>query len=555
MERKSPGEPDRLTERVTAVRAVFLTLALVEMLLFDQPQPPLAVTIYLASYLAAALAVLAIELRARSGVLRIPVSADVAATAGFLLFAPAAASFWFLYLFVVFATAGEWGLRPGLALAGLFTAGVLARSATLAASWKAATLSATGLALGMYGAGAVLAILAARDRRDAEERRLLVRLTGLLQVERGLGESLRDLLGALRETFRAELVVLALLNDELERVFVWKALPGDSHALAPEEIPLEQADAYLLNDLETHLAWNGLPAGKAFGWRRGSRAPCRGLPRLPRRVERALALRSFAAAVVELDGQPAGRLLVANRKGRFTRGDLARLEGLVAGISPPLAGLVQLRRLRAQAVARERGRISRDLHDGVLQTLLGLDIRLGLLGERAPEEPGDVAAELRELQQAVRSEAADLRRMVTGLRPRHEGADLREMLRDFAERFRRDSGLAVELDFDGCAPQLPDRVSRELYHIYREALYNVKKHARAHRAMVKISQDEGKVILSVQDDGRGFDFSGLFTGEELERLGLAPVSILERARCLGGSLVVESHPGKGAGIRIEIPID
>jgi signal transduction histidine kinase len=555
MEGMSPGS-DPLSERLTAVRAVFLTLALAQMLVFDRPGPAPAVTVYLASYLAAALAVLGIELHARSGSVGIPVAVDVAATLGFLVFAPSTASFWFPYLFVVFAAASEWGLEPGLGLAGVFTLGVLARSGMLAATFEGAALSGLGLALGTYGAGTVLVLLAARDRREAEERRLLIRLASLLQMERGLGESLADLLAAFRQAFCAELVVFALLNDEMERVFVWKSRSGDSGPLAPEEIPLVQADAYLLNELETNLAWNGLPgAAKAFGWKRGGGAAADELPRLPGGVERALGLRSLATVVVELDSRPAGRLLVANFKRKVARSDLERLERFAAAISPPLANLYQLRRLRAQAIARERGRISRDLHDGVLQTLLGLDIRLGLLGERAPVDPGEVASELRELQRAVRSEAADLRRMVTGLRPRREVVDLVETMRDFAERFRSESGLAVELALDALDHHLNDRVSRELHHIYREALSNVKKHARAGRVVVKLSQDETKVLLFVQDDGRGFDFNGRLGGEELDRLGLAPVSILERVRSIGGKLTVESRPGEGSRLEIEVPIE
>ncbi len=551
----SPGSGP-LTERLTAVRAVFLTLALAQMLVFDRPWPAAAATVYLSSYLAAALVVLAMELCARAGTVRIPVAVDVAATLGFLAFAPSTASFWFPYLFVVFAAASEWGFGPGLGLAGVFTLGALARSGMLAATFEGATLSGLSLALGTYGAGTVLVLLAARDRREAEERRLLGRLIRLLHVDRGLGESLADLLAALREAFRADLVVLALLNDELEQVFVWKSRAGDSGPLAPEEVPLVQADAYLLNDSETNVVWNGLPAaGRAFGWKRSGRPAEDELPRLPSGIERALGVRSLAAVVVELDAQPAGRLLLGNFQRKITRDDLERLERLALGISLPLASLYQLRRLRAQVVARERGRISRDLHDGVLQTLLGLDVRLGLLGERAPEDPGEVASELRELQRAVRHEAADLRRMVTGLRPRREAVDLAETMRGFAQRFRFESGLAIELDLEALEHPLNDRVYRELHHIYREALSNVKKHARAGRVVVKLSQDKTKVLLSVQDDGRGFDFNGRLSGEELERLGLAPASVLERVRSIGGKLNVESCAGKGARLEIEVPND
>jgi signal transduction histidine kinase len=72
--------------------------------------------------------------------------------------------------------------------------------------------------------------------------------------------------------------------------------------------------------------------------------------------------------------------------------------------------------------------------------------------------------------------------------------------------------------------------------------------------VVKLWQDEEKVTLVVDDNGQGFSFAGRFTSDELERLRLGPISIKERARSLGGNLTVESSPGHGARVTLEIPL-
>ena len=102
--------------------------------------------------------------------------------------------------------------------------------------------------------------------------------------------------------------------------------------------------------------------------------------------------------------------------------------------------------------------------------------------------------------------------MVTDLRPlRVESADMRELMLGFAERFRSEYGLAVDLFIEDRDLRLPDRICRELFQIYRESLHNIKKHADASHVVVKLEQDEAKVFLVVDDNGRGFSFSGRYT--------------------------------------------
>ena len=211
--------------------------------------------------------------------------------------------------------------------------------------------------------------------------------------------------------------------------------------------------------------------------------------------------------------------------------------------------------MRARAIEAERSRISRDLHDGILQTLLSVQIQLDVLRKKFPEEGEQVASSLASLEQTVRNESAELRRMVTDLRPlRVQSADLLDLMRGFAERFRNDSQLKLDLLVDAADLQAPDRVCRELFQIYREALNNIKKHARATHVVVKLSQSDSRIALVVDDNGEGFSFAGRFSGDELDRLRLGPISIKERTRTVGGVLTVESSPGHGARLTVEVPL-
>ena len=137
---------------------------------------------------------------------------------------------------------------------------------------------------------------------------------------------------------------------------------------------------------------------------------------------------------------------------------------------------------------------------------------------------------------------------------RVQSADLVDLMRGFAERYRNESTLALDLLIDSAEVHAPDRVCREVFQIYREALNNIKKHAKASHVVVKLTQDDSRLVLMVDDNGEGFSFAGRFTGDELDRLRLGPISIKERTRTVGGVLTIESNPGHGARLTIEVPL-
>jgi len=551
------AESRHLERQISYARPIFMILALGDLL--EQPpqnRGPHAIPFVL-GYLGVALILLLLQYVPLLSEWRVPLTADLVALAVFLLLAHSAAAVWFLYLFVALAAGIRWGIERSIVLAGVVTLAVLLRTAFQGGFDWMRVFSWVALVVGTFTAGAGLAFLGDRNRLHAAEHEFLARVTGMLKVEQGIAESLRMVLDELRCAFKCEKAILVFRDAEVERLFVWTVVAGQSGRISPESLPLARADSFLLDHPEATVCWNSMTgAGIGFGWNRDDGRRLADLPRIPNGARQALGLRSLLSVTFDFAGQPVGRFMLANGQQRFLVGDLHWFERIVRHLSPQMESVFFLRHLRARAIEGERSRISRDIHDGILQTLLSVVIQLDVLKRKLPQAPEQVAADLGTLQQTVRSETQELRRMVTDLRPIGvQSADLTDLMTGFAERFREEAGLAVDLLVDGLALQVPDRVCRELFQIYREGLHNVKKHARATHVVVKLWQNDSLVFLEIDDNGGGFSFAGRFTGDELDRLRLGPISIKERTRSVGGVLTVESAPGHGARVTVEIPVD
>jgi two-component system sensor histidine kinase DegS len=249
------------------------------------------------------------------------------------------------------------------------------------------------------------------------------------------------------------------------------------------------------------------------------------------------------------------RMFVLDGRRRYSTGNLHWFERAATRLALPIENLFLLRHLRAQAVEAERRRLAGDLHDGLLQSLLSLNIQLDVLRHRVAEKDKALEEELAGLQRVVQHEERELRRTVTDLRPlRIESADLPDMILGLAQRFRQETGIALDVFIEDQDLRIPTRVCREIFQIYKESLQNIKKHAKAGHVVVKLEHDETRALLVIDDNGEGFNFSGKYTGDELDTLRLGPISIKERARHVGGMLTLESNPGHGSRLTIEIPL-
>ncbi|HEY0704125.1 MAG TPA: sensor histidine kinase [Candidatus Acidoferrales bacterium] len=553
-----------LERQVTLARVIFAALALVDLIEMSNTPAPKASSALLAGYLLIALGLLLYERVVAQTRFQLPLGVDFVALAAFLFLTPSVGAWWFLFLFVVFALSTRGNSRAMLGLVCVASVGIVARFAltqpfAMRTAWH---WLAIGLATLISGLG--MGFLGARERQHLERQQFLEKLSQLLQFDRGLTESVRQALGEIALGFGCEQACLAVRDEELERLFVWKIHPSEREPVGPETLALGKSETFLTDSFEVSFGWEFAEtgAGQGFGWDRRTGQALRNLPAPPNSTKEEFGAHSLIAATIDAAGQPAGRVLLINPKRsggaakKFTAADLRWLEQIVRHIGGPLENVFLMRHLRARAIESERSRISRDLHDGILQTLLSLNIQLDVLRHKFPWAPEQAGSELETLQKTVQQESEELRRMVTDLRPlRVESADMRELMLGFAERFRNESGLAVDLFIEDRSLRLPDRICRELFQIYRESLNNIKKHAKASHVVVKLGQDEAKVSMVVDDNGHGFSFSGNYASEDLDRLRLGPISIKERTRSVGGTLTVESNPGHGARLTVEIPLN
>ncbi len=554
----SPRQTDRhhFERQIAYARPVFILLALLAVL-ERRPSTELRRSVsFLIAYLIVALLVTQLERLLRKRSWHLPLVCDLLALGYFIYISPSTVPVWFPFMFICYAGGIRWGLDLTVPLAGVIALVLVLRTAERGELDWMRVVAWLGLLAGTFAGGAGLAYLGDLNRRFATQIDFFSRINATMQVDQGLAESLRLFLDELATTFQAEEALLLYRDTDLERIFLWRLKAGESERLVPESMPLSRTDGFLLDDMDAAICWNSLNgAGSGFGWDRRNGRVIKNLPRLPGPAQQELNVRSFLTVAFDQEEEASGRIFLLNGRKPFQKQDLAWLESIAGHVSPTLENIFLLRHLRARAIEAERSRIARDLHDGILQTLLSVEIQLDVLRRRVSAAPDQAVSGLASLQQTVKNEGAELRQIVTDLRPlRVQSADLVDLMRGFAERYRNESTVALDLLIDSAQLRAPDRVCREVFQIYREALNNIKKHAKASHVVVKLSQDDSRLVLVVDDNGEGFSFAGRFSGDELDRLRLGPISIKERARTVGGVLTVESNPGHGARLTIEVPL-
>ncbi len=216
------------------------------------------------------------------------------------------------------------------------------------------------------------------------------------------------------------------------------------------------------------------------------------------------------------------------------------------------------KRLRWEASARsaqmERARIARELHDGAIQVLLATECRIDVLRRHHIGAPARMAEELGRVQQLLRGSIVALRSFAQESKPLGLGSrQLVGFLADHVEQFRRETGISVSFVSEYNKIAMPPSVGHELARIVQEALVNVRKHSGARNVLIHLGSEKGRWKLVIDDDGRGFDFSGRLSLSELDAAHKGPVVIKERVCTIGGELAVESRPGHGARLEIALP--
>ncbi|MGH7512877.1 MAG: sensor histidine kinase [Gemmatimonadales bacterium] len=273
-------------------------------------------------------------------------------------------------------------------------------------------------------------------------------------------------------------------------------------------------------------------------------------------VHPALQSRFAMAAVLclPLHGECMDGHLFALDKRRMTSDDLLLGEVVARQVVSSVDQSLLSRRLRQTAAAEERIRLSRDLHDGVLQSLTGAALQLETVQRLWDSEPAAARGQVGAIQRLIGDEQRNLRGFIrdsklapAGLTAGTEG--LQAGLRDLVRRLEDLWGLRVALEVDRLHDPSSDALVYDLCLIVQEALVNAARHAAASEVHVRVASEDGQVHIVVTDNGRGFGFQGDYDHAKLTALGLGPVMLKERVKSLGGSLAIHSTP---AGARLDI---
>ncbi|MGH9961633.1 MAG: sensor histidine kinase, partial [Pyrinomonadaceae bacterium] len=213
----------------------------------------------------------------------------------------------------------------------------------------------------------------------------------------------------------------------------------------------------------------------------------------------------------------------------------------------------RLRQVQSQfaAVLAERNRIAREIHDNLAQELLGISVQLEVVARTMPSGAELATSHLNRVRMLIRRGIAEARRYVWDLRSQAlDHNDLPAALSDTGRRLTADTEVQAQVEVNGSFRPLSELVEGNLLRIGQEAINNAVKHAQAERIFINLKFDSGRVQLSVQDNGRGFDQQNK-GGQEEGHFGLT--SMRERAEQIGGTLSIQSN-GSGTEVIVEVPI-
>jgi signal transduction histidine kinase len=383
---------------------------------------------------------------------------------------------------------------------------------------------------------------------DLRELHLLYEVGQSLATNLDLRSLLDDIKRHVPEVMSAERCSIMLLDDAT-RELVLDATDTHSGELKEFRIPMDRGIAgwvasngigQIVNDVEQDPRWFDAVA---------------------RDVD--FVTRSILCAPMRRGERTVGVMQVLNKRSGepFTEQDLRLLTTLAtqAAIAVENARLVRdLKSERDKLLAKEaevRAAIARDLHDGPTQSVAAIAMNIEFVKKLMRAMPERVESELNVLAELVQKTSQDIRTLLFELRPLGlETQGLLSTLQQYVNRFRDPSGqLRLRLEAPTNIPRLPVEVEAAIFIIVQESVNNARKHARAPEVAIYLYVEEGQLVASVSDRGRGFNLSAVeSTYNTRGSLGL--LNMRERAQLIGGEYRIRSAEGEGTTVEVRVPL-
>ena len=261
---------------------------------------------------------------------------------------------------------------------------------------------------------------------------------------------------------------------------------------------------------------------------------------------------SFLGVPIVAGNQSLGNLYLTNKltTPEFTADDQALAEMLATHAAVAIQNARLYRQVGRLAIVEERTRIGMDLHDGIIQSIFAVGLTLESAKFSLPEGAAETEQLLQRAIDSLNDTIRDIRNYILDLRPRHFQGDLSAGLAQLVREFQANTLVEVEL----VAPaellaNLPTAVARTIFLSTQEALANVARHARASEVKVVVAEVESAVHLTISDNGQGFDMSS-----QSHTVGHGLANMQARANELGGRFILESQPGQGTSVTLQLPL-
>ena len=493
------------------------------------------------------------------------------------LFAQGARSPFFLFFFFVLAAAAyRWGLWETLGTAVAEAVLLWIESFIVLHVWPQGSLplrTLTGLHINVTDfepqrlfmlsiylivMGILLGYLAEQQKHLRAEKAVVTGMLSRVRVEAGLTGTMEQIFRELLSMYGASKGIVASQEMHSKRVFVGEQSQASGTALS-EFRWLESTP----KDARTYL--DGFPGDVCYALVEGDKWTTLALDYSghPVAVTNLVPLaqlrhvQSFDSVVTVAflsGGEWRGRIFLYNPRWHGEKHEELRfLLDVVRQVGPAVYNVYLLHRLRRRALAAERARFARELHDGAVQSLIAMEMQVDVVRRQA-EANRPIGGELGRIQGLLREEVLKLRELMQQMKAIDvDSQRLIGVLKDTVERFQRETGINARFVTDLDELDMPQRICREVLRIVQEGLVNVRKHSGARHALVRLASSGEKWTLTVEDDGKGFAFAGRYNQDQMEEAGKGPMIIKERVRLIAGELTVESNPGQGTRLEITVP--
>jgi signal transduction histidine kinase len=404
----------------------------------------------------------------------------------------------------------------------------------------------------------VVGYLSNQEKEAHAEAWTINHLAGLAEGAPGFYRTLDGVGRELVRLFQAARLLVVIGEEPSGRVLLWECSPEAQPQARRRFVELEpeQGRHFLCDAPAAEWLWAGRPADGPDppAWALDPSAPGLRQVRMaaPRALQACYGCGTVLGGSAVLGDLHVRVLLLDPRGARGRERSLQLLRSVLRHVGPRLHNTYLLRRYGETAGERERARVARELHDGSIQALIGIGMHLDAVSG-AEGLPAGIAERVERVKGLLHSEVQGLRELMQQLRPVDIQSDqLPGCLEEVVDRFSRETGIASRFRAGGETGHVPRQLCVEIVRIVQEALANVRKHSRARAVTIACDASPAHWLLTVEDDGVGFGFTGRIEDVQRDRRQRTPAVVRERVQAVGGRLSIESAPGK-ARLEITIP--